>query len=369
MRIQLEHLHKTAVDGSSFIRDLNLEIEEKEFVALVGPRGCGKSTVLRVIAGLEQIQSGAISIDDRRVESLEPKDRHVSMIFSNSTLMPDMTVQENMAFRLKQRKIPKEECLFMVREAAELLGITHLLKKKPRALSPLETQKVILGRAVAGKPRVLLLDDPYAALDEKLKLEMHFVVSLLFQQMDTTIVYSTNDPMTAMALGTKIVVMDAGHVVQKDEPMAIYEQPGTLFAAELFGQPPINVWDAKVIREDGQICLSVGKYALPLPTKTAKLLEAKGYLEKEVIAAIRPENIEDEEIVLETMQMWQVSAQVLVRQMLGAVAYLELRIGEMTMVASVNPRTAASPGQKIKVVLDLRKILLFDKQSRTIVTK
>ena len=198
---------------------------------------------------------------------------------------------------------------------------------------------------------------------------MHFVVSLLFQQMDTTIVYSTNDPMTAMALGTKIVVMDAGHVVQKDEPMAIYEQPGTLFAAELFGQPPINVWDAKVIREDGQICLSVGKYALPLPTKTAKLLEAKGYLEKEVIAAIRPENIEDEEIVLETMQMWQVSAQVLVRQMLGAVAYLELRIGEMTMVASVNPRTAASPGQKIKVVLDLRKILLFDKQSRTIVTK
>ena len=369
MRIQLSHLHKTALDGSSFIRDMNLEIQKKEFVVLVGPYGSGKSWVLRMIAGLEGLQSGEIYIDDRRVDHLEPRERNVSMIFENSTLMPDMTVQENMAFRLKQMKVPKEERLTLVRETAELLDLTEVLKKKPRALTPVQTQKVILARAVVSRPRVLLLDDPYIHLPEKVKLEMHFAISLLFQKMDTTIVFSTNDPMTAMALGTKIVVMDEGRVVQNDEPMEIYDHPGTLFAAELFGQPPINVWNAKLRRKGERLTLHFGKTDLPLPVGTEAYLREAGYVDCEVIAAIRPENIQDSEIAVDTMKDYRVKAVVLVRQMLGAVAYLDLKMEDQRMIAAVKPRTAALPGQKIKVVLDPRKILLFDMDSKKLLTK
>ncbi len=369
MRLRLKSLHKTALDGSSFIRDLDLEIKKKEFVSLIGPYGSGKSTVLRLIAGLDELQSGEIYIDDVRVDGLEPRERHVAMIFENSTLMPDMTVQENIAFRMKQQKIPKEERLVLVREMAELLEIEGLLKKKPRALSLLETQKVILARAMAGRPRVLLLDDPYAHLPEKVKLEMHFVISLLFQKMDTTIVCSTNDPMTAMALGTMIVVMDEGRVVQADAPMEIYDHPGTLFAAELIGQPPINVWEAKLKMHGKELALCFGKTKLALPAGTQARLAEAGYADREVIAAIRPENIDDSESAAEAMKGSRMKARVLVRQMLGAVAYLDLKSDDVRMVAAVNPRTAAAPGQKIKVVLDPQKLLLFDAESKELLTK
>ncbi|WP_343208626.1 ABC transporter ATP-binding protein [Anaerolentibacter hominis] len=367
MRLQLQHVHRTTMDGSSFIQDFNLSVNEKEFLVLAGPRGCGKSTILRMIAGLEDMDAGEIYIDDVLVNELEPKDRSVAMVFSNSVLYPDMTVLDNMAFSLKQKKMSKAEITELVEEAAELLGIRNILKKKPRALNPEQAQKVILGRAIAKKPKILLLDDPFVSLDDKLKLQMWFEVSVLYQKMDTTIVYVTNDPTAAMALGTKVVIMKHGRMMQMDAPMDLYETPSSVFAAEFFGNPPINLFEAHIMEEDGYLMFEFAGYRMPILHNKAMVLRDRGYIDKDVIVGIRPEDIKEEQIFVQTAGESVIKALIRVKQMLGATTYLDIQVGGIELIASVNPRTTARAGDMVKLAFDARKLHFFDKKTQDII--
>ncbi|HID11964.1 MAG TPA: sn-glycerol-3-phosphate ABC transporter ATP-binding protein UgpC, partial [Candidatus Latescibacteria bacterium] len=216
---------------------LNLKVEDREFVVLVGPSGCGKSTTLRMIAGLEEVTEGEIYIDGRLVNDVPPKHRDVAMVFQNYALYPHMTVYQNMAFGLKMRKYPKAEIDRRVREAAEILGITHLLDRKPKALSGGERQRVAVGRAIVRKPKVFLFDEPLSNLDAKLRVQMRAEISKLHAQLGATTIYVTHDQMEAMTMGDRIVVLKDGVVQQVDTPLNLYNRPANRFVAGFIGSP------------------------------------------------------------------------------------------------------------------------------------
>jgi multiple sugar transport system ATP-binding protein len=226
--------------GYHAVRDLNLEIADGEFVVLVGPSGCGKSTTLRMLAGLEEITSGEIRIGDRRVNEVEPGNRDIAMVFQNYALYPHMTVKQNLAFGLKMRRTPKAEIARRVAEAAETLGITSMLDRRPRELSGGQRQRVALGRAIVRHPQVFLFDEPLSNLDAKLRVQMRAEIAALHQRLKTTMIYVTHDQVEAMTLGERIVIMDLGVVQQADEPLAIYRQPANKFVAGFIGSPPMN---------------------------------------------------------------------------------------------------------------------------------
>ena len=229
--LSLKNICKKYPNGFEAVKDFNLEIEDKEFIIFVGPSGCGKSTTLRMVAGLEDISSGELYIDGKLVNDVEPKDRDIAMVFQNYALYPHMTVYDNMAFGLKLRKVPKDEIDKKVREAAEILDLSALLDRKPKALSGGQRQRVAMGRAIVRKPKVFLMDEPLSNLDAKLRVQMRIEIAKLHQNLGTTIIYVTHDQTEAMTLGTRIVVMKAGIVQQVDSPQNMYEKPANLFVA------------------------------------------------------------------------------------------------------------------------------------------
>ena len=242
--LSLRHINKTYPNGYVAVKDFNLEIEDKEFIIFVGASGCGKSTTLRMVAGLEEITSGELYIGDKLVNDVEPKDRDIAMVFQNYALYPHMTVYDNMAFGLKLRKIPKDEIDKMVREAARILDLEALLERKPKALSGGQRQRVAMGRAIVRNPKVFLMDEPLSNLDAKLRGQMRIEISKLHQRLGTTIIYVTHDQTEAMTLGTRIVVMNAGIVQQVDTPQVLYDSPCNLFVAGFIGSPQMNFVDA-----------------------------------------------------------------------------------------------------------------------------
>src|SRR5687767_12221087 len=244
-RVLLKNLNKK-FDETHVVKDVNLEIRDREFVVLVGPSGCGKTTTLRMVAGLEEITSGEISIDGRVVNDLPPMDRDIAMVFQNYALYPHMSVYQNMAFGLKMRKFEKSEIEKRVRQAADILGIQALLERRPRQLSGGQRQRVALGRAIVRHPRVFLFDEPLSNLDAKLRVQMRVELKRLHEQLETTAIYVTHDQVEAMTLGDRVVVMKDGLVQQVGEPLELYGRPANRFVASFIGSPAMNFADVTV---------------------------------------------------------------------------------------------------------------------------
>ena len=300
--LQLKNVYKIYPNGFNAVKDFNLDIEDKEFIIFVGPSGCGKSTTLRMIAGLEDISSGELWIGDKMVNDVEPKDRDIAMVFQNYALYPHMSVYDNMAFGLKLRKVPKAEIDKAVHEAAKILDIEHLLDRKPKALSGGQRQRVAMGRAIVRSPKVFLMDEPLSNLDAKLRVQMRVEISKLHQRLQTTIIYVTHDQTEAMTLGTRIVVLKDGVIMQVDSPQKLYNEPDNLFVAGFIGSPQMNFVDAKCNIEGEKVSLTFDNTTVVLPPAKAKKLIEGNYNGKTVVMGVRPEDIDDSQITIETFK-------------------------------------------------------------------
>ncbi len=289
-RLLLEHVSHLYANGIRAVDDLSLEVADGELLVLVGPSGCGKTTTLRLIAGLEEVSQGTISIGDRVVNRLAPKDRDVAMVFQNGALYPHMSVYRNVAFSLRLRKVPKAATGERVAEAAGLLGIEHLLNRKPQGLSGGEAQRVALARAIVRRPACFLLDEPLAHLDAPLRLEMRAELRRLHHRLGTTIIYVTHDQEEAMTLGRRVAVVRQGRVQQVGDPLDVYRRPANRFVAGFLGSPPMNFLEGTILEESGRLWFDEGADRLPLPDWAARPLA--GQLRKKVVLGIRPENIE-----------------------------------------------------------------------------
>ena len=262
--VTYDHVWKRFGDFTA-LNDLNIVIEDKEFLVLVGPSGCGKTTALRCLAGLEEVSDGRVLIADHVVNDVPPKDRDIAMVFQSYALYPHMTVYDNMAFGLKLRKTPKEEIKRRVEEAGEILGIEALLKRKPRELSGGQRQRVAVGRAIVREPKVFLFDEPLSNLDAKLRVQTRAQISKLHQNLQTTFIYVTHDQTEAMTMATRIAVMNKGLLQQLDTPQMLYDYPANLFVAGFIGSPAMNFFSAKLRKDGNNLMVDTGAFAVKVP--------------------------------------------------------------------------------------------------------
>ena len=273
------------------VQAFDLEIADKEFIVLVGPSGCGKSTTLRMVAGLEAITEGEIYIGGRKVNTVPPKDRDIAMVFQNYALYPHMTVYENIAYGLKLRKFPKRVIDQKVREAAEILDITELLKRKPKALSGGQRQRVAIGRAIVREPQVFLMDEPLSNLDAKLRNQMRSEIIKLRQKVNTTFIYVTHDQTEAMTLGDRIVIMKEGFVQQVGTPQEVFHHPANLFVAGFIGTPQMNIFDAQLLREENGYYVELGGARVRLSGEKSARLAAGDVASQPIKLGLRPEHL------------------------------------------------------------------------------
>ncbi len=291
--VKLEHVYKVYPNGVKAVNDFTMDIRDKEFIVFVGPSGCGKSTTLRMIAGLEDISAGKLFIGGEQVNDAEPKDRDVAMVFQNYALYPHMSVYANMAFGLKLRKLPKEEIDRRVREAAEILGITEYLERKPKALSGGQRQRVALGRAIVREPKVFLLDEPLSNLDAKLRTQMRAEIAKLHQKIQTTFIYVTHDQVEAMTMGTRIVVMKDGCIQQIDTPNNLYNYPCNKFVAGFIGTPQMSFIEGRLAREGDKVKVSFDDTDVAISVPEAMFMKVgdKYFDGRKVVFGIRPEHM------------------------------------------------------------------------------
>jgi multiple sugar transport system ATP-binding protein len=366
--VSLKNITKQYPGGVVAVKDFNLEIADREFIIFVGPSGCGKSTTLRMIAGLEEITQGELYIGDKLVNDVEPKDRDIAMVFQNYALYPHMSVYDNMAFGLKLRKIQKDQIDKVVHEAAKILDIEHLLDRKPKALSGGQRQRVAMGRAIVRNPKVFLMDEPLSNLDAKLRVQMRIEISKLHQKLQTTFIYVTHDQTEAMTLGTRIVVMKDGLIMQVDSPQNLYDNPKNLFVAGFMGSPQMNFMDALVLQRGSDVYVEFSQNTLKIPEAKAKKLIEDGYVNKNVVVGIRPEDIHDEEMFINNYPDAVIEATVKVYELLGAEVFLYFTIDEINdITARVNPRTTARPDDVLKIAFDMSKVHLFDKETEQVI--
>ena len=360
----LKNIGKTYPNGFVAVKDFNLEIQDKEFIIFVGPSGCGKSTTLRMIAGLEEISDGELYIDDKLMNNVEPKDRDIAMVFQNYALYPHMSVYDNMAFGLKQRKVPKEEIKEKVEYAAKILGLEDLLNRKPKALSGGQRQRVAMGRAIVRNPKVFLMDEPLSNLDAKLRVQMRTELAELHQRLGNTMIYVTHDQTEAMTLGTRIVVMKDGVVQQVDTPQNLYEKPCNLFVAGFMGSPQMNFLDSEVLVENDNVYLLLEDKKILLPKEKAQAL--KEYNGKTVVLGIRPEYVYDDETNIKNADV-VFESKVHVYELLGAEVFLYFDIANTPVTARVEPNTPARVGDIVKICFDVNKINVFDKETEKVI--
>ena len=290
--LAVEDFNLTVTDeGVLAVHDFNLSIKDKEFIVLVGPSGCGKSTTLRMVAGLEEISGGELYIDGTLVNDVAPKDRDIAMVFQNYALYPHMTVAENMAFPLKLRKVPKEEIAQRVAQAANILGITEYLDRKPKALSGGQRQRVAIGRAIVREPKVLLMDEPLSNLDAKLRNQMRAELIQLRQRIDTTFIYVTHDQTEAMTLGDRIVIMKDGLIQQIGTPQEVFNHPANLFVAGFIGMPQMNFYNAELVQEDGRYAVVLDRAKVFLSDEKQTKLKKNGVKPGPVTLGVRPEHL------------------------------------------------------------------------------
>ena len=369
--LSLKHIYKVYDGNVKAVNDFSMEIKDKEFIVFVGPSGCGKSTTLRMIAGLEEITAGELKIDGVLVNSLEPKDRNIAMVFQNYALYPHMSVYENMAFALKTAKVRKKVIHEKIIEAAEILGITEYLDRKPKALSGGQRQRVALGRAIVRNPKVFLLDEPLSNLDAKLRASMRAEILRLHHKLQTTFIYVTHDQVEAMTMGTRIVVMKDGYVQQIDTPQNLYRHPVNKFVASFIGTPQMNFFNGTISKKEGKVFY---EFDCGLKVEMDELLLEKvipEYLSgtRNVCFGIRPDDI-----MLDGAEygkfMHKATAVVSVTESLGGetLVYanfntdnIDSKEGQFTV--KVRGECSASWGEKINVLIDKRKIYVFDKET------
>ena len=348
--------------GVVAVQKFDLDIGDKEFIVLVGPSGCGKSTTLRMIAGLEEITDGDLYIDGCRVNDLEPKDRDIAMVFQNYALYPHMTVYDNMAFALKNQGLPKEEIDKAVKEAAETLGITQYLNRKPKNLSGGQRQRVAIGRAIVRDPKVMLMDEPLSNLDAKLRNQMRSELIKLRQRIDTTFVYVTHDQTEAMTLGDRIVIMKDGFIQQIGTPQEVFDRPYNLFVAGFIGTPQMNFFDARLIHEKGSYYVRMGNSVVLLSGEKQKRLSEKNVQPRDITLGVRPEHI--------TLSKAGFGGSVEVSEMMGSTIHLHLRSMDRNVVMVVSTMNmtpgevrALRSGARVDYTFGGNVCHLFDKET------
>ncbi|MCO5994417.1 ABC transporter ATP-binding protein [Actinoallomurus rhizosphaericola] len=388
-KIVLSHVDKAYSNEVKAVNDLNLEIQDGEFMVLVGPSGCGKSTALRMIAGLEDITGGEISIGDRVVNNLAPKDRDIAMVFQNYALYPHMTVEQNLAFGLQLRGTPKPEIKKRVNEAAKMLGLDQFLKRKPAALSGGQRQRVAMGRAIVREPQAFLMDEPLSNLDAKLRVSMRASLNQLHDRLGVTTVYVTHDQIEAMTLGDRVCVLREGKLQQVDTPQNLFDNPVNLFVAGFIGSPAMNFVTAELVRDEGPAVAFAG-YKLPVPESV--LTGRPGlddYFGREVILGVRPSDFEDaghnpnewptirvhadvtEELGSEINVIFAIDAPPVEHKDTADLAHdadeddaaIPLADNKALWTARVNARSHVRPGQDIDLSIDTSRLHFFDADS------
>ncbi|MFC0232649.1 ABC transporter ATP-binding protein [Vagococcus entomophilus] len=367
VQIKLDHIYKKYDNAESYsVTDFNLAIEDREFIVFVGPSGCGKSTTLRMIAGLEDISEGTLTIGEKVMNEVAPKDRDIAMVFQNYALYPHMSVYDNMAFGLKLRKYDKAEIKERVEHAADILGLTEYLQRKPAALSGGQRQRVALGRAIVRDAKVFLMDEPLSNLDAKLRVAMRAEIAKLHAQLKTTSIYVTHDQTEAMTMADRIVIMKDGVIQQIGSPKEVYNHPINEFVASFIGSPAMNFFDVQL--ENGVIYNKETGLQLKLTEGKYKLLKEKGYEGKELIFGIRPEDIHAEQIMLDTYADATVHSEVVVSELLGAESMLYSKIGDSEFISKVDARDFHAPGEKVALAFNINKAHFFDKDTRQTIT-
>ncbi|MBN1665683.1 MAG: ABC transporter ATP-binding protein [Anaerolineales bacterium] len=358
--VTFDHVTKRFGDVLA-VNDLDIFIEDKEFLVLVGPSGCGKTTALRCLAGLEDISEGRILIGDRVVNDVAPKDRDIAMVFQSYALYPHMSVFDNMAFGLKLRKTPKDQIKARVDEAAQILGIEALLDRKPRQLSGGQRQRVALGRAIVREPKVFLLDEPLSNLDAKLRVQTRTEITKLHQRLQTTFIYVTHDQTEAMTMASRIAVMNFGILQQIDTPQTLYDHPNNLFVAGFIGSPAMNFFDAKLVKDGDKIFVDTGAFTVQIPASKASVYMP--HAGKAVVFGLRPEDIYDPRFEAQDIISEKVEGKVEVTELMGNEIFVFLSSGEHQYVARVDPRTNFSMGDTVQISFNMDKMHIFDKET------
>ena len=340
--LKLSHIKKVYPGNPvPSVHDFSLDIADKEFIVLVGPSGCGKSTTLRMIAGLEDISDGELYIDDKLVNDVAPKDRDIAMVFQSYALYPHMTVYDNMAFALKMRHTPKDVIDERVKWAAEILGITEYLKRKPKALSGGQRQRVAIGRAIVREPKVFLMDEPLSNLDAKLRNQMRAELIKLRQSVDTTFIYVTHDQTEAMTLGDRIVIMRDGLIMQIGTPQEVFDHPANIFVAGFIGMPQMNFFDGELIKTEDGYCLDVYGAEMQISERIQSALKEKDAKAGSVKVGCRPEHI----IMKQEADETTIKAKVDVSEMMGSEIHLHVTCHDEDKVVRV-PATELSAAQR-----------------------
>jgi len=351
--VRLENVNKFYEKKVHAVRDVNLQIADKEFVVLVGPSGCGKSTLLRMIAGLEAISSGTIYIDEKVVNDTPPKDRDIAMVFQNYALYPHMTVYDNMAFGLKLRKLDPAEIERRVGAAAALLGLEAFLKRKPKALSGGQRQRVAVGRAIVRQPKVFLFDEPLSNLDAKLRVQMRIEINKLHQRLQTTMIYVTHDQVEAMTMGDRIVVLKDGVIQQADTPLNIYAKPANLFVAGFIGSPAMNFIRGTLTASAGSLRFKSASFDMQLNDKWRRRLQ--DHSGHSVILGVRPEDLSPATAGDNT-----IDTQVDVIEPMGAETYTYLKTKEHTLIMRTPAAVNVTVGSTLKIKCNMEKLYFFD---------
>ncbi len=359
-RVQFDHVYKR-FNNVEVVQDINLDIKDKEFLVLVGPSGCGKSTCLRMVAGLEELTEGQILIGDKVVNGTPPKDRDIAMVFQNYALYPHMSVYDNMAFSLKLRHVPKDQIRKRVEEAATILNLDQLLKRKPKELSGGQRQRVALGRAIVREPQVFLMDEPLSNLDAKLRVETRANITKLHQRIQTTVIYVTHDQTEAMTMGTRIAVLNSGIIQQLGAPQDLYDHPSNIFVAAFIGSPSMNLFPNAKVVSDGDstriVLESIGQVEVP----PLYVEQAKSAVGKNLTFGVRPEDMEDIAMLsAEKQGVSAIEAPVDVVENLGSELLVYMTAGGKQIIARLNPRSGAHTGGNIRLHVDNEHIHLFD---------
>jgi multiple sugar transport system ATP-binding protein len=390
-RIELQDVTKVYGGNVKAVDSLSLDIADGDFMVLVGPSGCGKTTALRMIAGLEDITSGTITIGDRVVNDLPPRDRDIAMVFQNYALYPHLTVEENLAFGLQLHKVPRGEQRRRVAEVARMLTLEPFLERKPAALSGGQRQRVAMGRAIVRNPQAFLMDEPLSNLDAKLRVSMRGQLKALHERLGVTTIYVTHDQIEAMTLASRVAVLKDGQLQQTDTPQNLFDYPANLFVATFIGSPAMNLAEAKLVRDQGPAVV-FADYKVPVPEQAVRRRPGLDrYFDQQVIIGIRPTSFEDATFVSDDRP--RIKAEVAVTEELGSevnviftvhapavqhdvmiamfdkaakdhVAARDLTgAGESMWTARVNPKTSARPGRTIDLAIDASSLHWFDPET------